>query len=173
LIKLDFKPVLAGLMVAAMASAPVLAQDSFAVSFADPAWDGETIPEGQQCSLQGGMGASPALEVTGLPEGTTQVNVAFNDETYQPMNDGGHGTLGFAVEEGATSATLPSVPGETEDLPEGVTIAAENRTSGDFLRPGYMPPCSGGNGNTYSADVSAIGEDGTELATTHITLGKY
>lgn len=173
MLKFDSKPVLAGALMALLACAPAVAQDAFGVSFADPAWDGVTVPEGQHCSLQGGMGATPALEVTGLPEGTTQINVAFNDETYQPMNEGGHGTLGFAVEAGATSASLPSVPGETEDLPEGVTLVAANRTSGDFLRPGYMPPCSGGRGNTYSADVSAVGEDGSELATTRITLGTY
>jgi hypothetical protein len=172
-IKFDSKPAVAGMLAMMMFVAPVTAQDGFSVGFADPAWDGDTIPEGQHCSLQGGTGASPALEITGLPEGTTQITVAYNDESYEPMNDGGHGTLGLAVEPGATTVTFPSVPGETDELSDGVTIAAANRTSGDFLSPGYMPPCSGGRGNTYSADVSAIGADGAELATTRVTLGTY
>ena len=152
---------------------PALAQDSFSATFADPAWDGATIPAGQHCPLQGGTGSTPPLEVTGLPDGTSQINLSFNDETYEPMNNGGHGVLGFAVEEGATSASLPAVPGATEDLPEGVTLVAANKTSGNFLTPGYMPPCSGGQGNTYSVDVSAVDASGAELATTRVTLGKY
>jgi len=152
---------------------PALAQESFSATFADTAWNGETVPAGQHCPLQGGTGATPALEVTGLPEGTSQINLSFNDETYEPMNNGGHGIIGFAVEEGATTASLPAVPGATEEMPEGVTLVAANKSSGDFLTPGYMPPCSGGNGNTYSMDVIAVDASGAELATTRVALGTY
>lgn len=153
--------------------APAMAQDGFNASFADPAWDGVAVPAGQHCPLQGGTGATPPLEVSGLPEGTSQINLSFNDETYEPMNNGGHGVLGFAVEAGATSASLPAVPGATEDLPEGVTLVTANKTSGGFLTPGYMPPCSGGAGNTYSVDVIAVDNAGAELASTRVTLGTY
>jgi hypothetical protein len=152
---------------------PAMAQDSFTATFADAAWDGVTVPEGQHCALQGGTGATPPLEVSGLPEGTSQINLSFNDESYEPMNNGGHGVLGFAVEDGATTASLPAVPGATDELPEGVTLVTANKTSGDYLTPGYMPPCSGGAGNTYSVDVSAVDASGAELATTRVTLGKY
>lgn len=155
------------------ATTGALAQDGFQISFADPAWDGQTIPEGQHCALQGGEGATPALELSGLPEGTTTVEVAFNDESFEPMNNGGHGTIGFEVEPVDGTATLQSVPGGTEDLPEGVFIAAPNATSGDFLTAGYMPPCSGGQGNTYSATVSALDAEGNTLASETITLGQY
>ena len=174
MIKSLTKPTLASAMFAALLLAgPAFAQSDFAASFADPAWDGVTVPEGQHCPLQGGNGATPPINVTGLPSGTTQINLSFNDETYEPMNNGGHGVLGFAVEAGATEASLPAVPGATEELPEGVTIAVANKTAGDFLTPGYMPPCSGGNGNTYSVDVIAIDASGAELAKQRLTLGKY
>jgi hypothetical protein len=163
----------AAALAALLASGPAFAQSEFSAAFADPAWDGVSVPEGQHCGLQGGNGATPPIEVSGLPEGTSQVNLSFNDETFEPMNNGGHGVLGFAVEAGATSASLPAVPGGTEEFPEGVTLVGANKTGGDFLTPGYMPPCSGGRGNTYSVDVSAVGADGAELATTHLTLGKY
>jgi len=172
---LTTKPFLAVSALAALLAfgGPAAAQSDFAASFSDPAWDGVTVPEGQHCSLQGGMGATPPIDVTGIPNGATQINLSFNDETFEPMNNGGHGVIGFALEEGATEASLPAVPGGTEDLPEGVTIAAANKTSGDFLTPGYMPPCSGGNGNTYSVDVIAVDADGAELASTRLPLGTY
>jgi hypothetical protein len=157
----------------ALSAMPAMAQAEFSAAFADPAWDGATVPEGQHCPLQGGSGATPAIDVSGLPAGTTQVNLSFNDETYEPMNNGGHGVLGFAVEAGATEVSLPSVPGATEEMPEGVTIAAENKTSGDFLTPGYMPPCSGGNGNTYSVDVIALDAAGAELGRERLQMGTY
>ncbi|QJR20703.1 hypothetical protein HKM20_16240 [Pelagibacterium halotolerans] len=131
------------------------------------------MPEGQHCSLQGGSGATPALNVAGVPEGTTEIHVAYSDETYQPMNNGGHGTIGFNVTPADGMVSLPSVPGETDDMSEPAFIAAPNATSGDFLAEGYMPPCSGGNGNTYSAQVTALDDAGTVLASGDITLGTY
>lgn len=157
----------------ALSAAPAFGQDGFDVAFADAAWDGQTIPEGQHCPLQDGEGATPALDLSGLPEGTASIEIAFNDESYEPMNNGGHGTIGFAVEPVDGVVSLPSVPGATEDLPEGVSLAEPNRTEGDFLTPGYMPPCSGGRGNTYSADISALDAEGNVLASTYLQLGVY
>ena len=151
----------------------VMAQSELNVSFADSAWTGERIPEGQHCALQGGNGSTPALTIGGVPEGTTEILVAFNDETYTPMADGGHGVLAFAVKPDNGAVAVPSVPGGTLDLPAGVRIAQENRTAGDYLTAGYVPPCSGGVGNTYSADVSAVDAAGTVLATGYILLGTY
>lgn len=149
------------------------AQSTLSISFADSTWDGKTVPADQQCSLQGGHGATPPLDISDVPEGTKKIVLSFNDETYQPMNDGGHGTIGFEVTPTDGKVSLPSAPGETETLPAGISIDAPNKTSGDFLRPGYMPPCSGGNGNLYSADVTALDASGATLATGHFELGHY
>lgn len=161
------------LLVCGILAGAASAQSALTLTFSDPAWDGLTVPAGQHCSLQGGAGATPALAIAGVPDGTTAINVAFSDETYEPMNNGGHGTIGFVVAPVDGKVALASVPGGTEDLPEGVSIAAANLTSGDFLTSGYMPPCSGGKGNLYSAKVTALDATGAELATGRIELGRY
>lgn len=154
-------------------AAPAFAQGALTLKFSDPAWDGKTVPAGQQCPLQGGSGATPAIDVSGLPEGTTKVNVAFNDETYQPMNDGGHGVIGFDVTPNNGAASLPSVPGNSADLPAGASVTTASRGTGDYASPGYLPPCSGGNGNLYTATVTALDASGKELASGKIELGHY
>jgi hypothetical protein len=161
----------AALLLAGVSTAT--AQEDFAASFADAAWNGETIPEGQHCKLQDGNGATPALNLSGLPEGTVAVHLAFNDESYEPMNNGGHGTIGFNVSPVDGAATIPSVPGATNELPDGAFVAKANATSGDFLSEGYMPPCSGGRGNTYSVLISAVGADDAVLGQKYLGLGKY
>ena len=142
------------------------------ISFADPVWTGGRVPAGMNCEKDGGRGATPALTVAGLPEGTTEIIISYNDESYAPLSyDGGHGTLGYAA--GAGTASLPAVPGGTRVLPAGVRIVKENRATGSFATPGYLPPCSGGRGNTYSADVTAVDDAGKILAAGKITLGSY
>ena len=39
----------------------------FTVVFADPAWDGKKVPDGQHCKKYGGHGATPAPNVRQLP----------------------------------------------------------------------------------------------------------
>jgi phosphatidylethanolamine-binding protein (PEBP) family uncharacterized protein len=157
----------------ALVAAPAFAQAALTMKFADPAWDGKTVPKGQQCPLQGGMGATPPIDVSGLPDGTTHINVAFNDETYQPMNNGGHGIIGFDVTLASGEAHLPSVPGNTAELPQGASVTTASRGTGDYASPGYLPPCSGGNGNLYTATVTAVDASGKELASGRIELGHY
>ena len=148
------------------------------VAFAGGGWDGATIPPGQHCRKFGGEGATPPLAVRGIPEGANAVVVAFNDESYQPLSyDGGHGKVGFWTSGG--EASLPAVPGNTASLPEGTFLEAKNRATGDWASPGYLPPCSGGQGNLYSAVVEAGHKDeaagGTfkPLAIGRIVLGRY
>ena len=157
--------------------APTLA--TLQVVFTDPAWNGRTIPAGQQCSQFGGRGASPALVVRGIPPGTTDLIVEFNDRDYPPLSSGGgHGTIRIALPAGATEMTVPSVPGETNTLPAGVVKEEAHRAP---LSPGtaYLPPCSGGRGNLYVADVKAVtrpatpAERGTLLGIGTISLGRY
>ena len=113
----------------------------------------------------------PLLSYT---EGTAQINVEFNDESYRPLStDGGHGIIGFTVTPAGGAATLPSVPGYTADLPEGAMVVAKARTRAPYDSEGYLPPCSGGMGNTYSATLRALSADGTEVGYGYIVLGKY
>jgi hypothetical protein len=149
-----------------------------AVAFADPAWTGERVPEGQQCSRYGGHGKTPALRVSGIPVGADAIILEFNDETYKPMDRGGHGIIGFRIAL-REAVLLPSVAGETNELPEGVFVVAPHLANKPGYSPGtaYLPPCSGGKGNTYTATVKAVrthaGGRRETLAAIRLVLGTY
>lgn len=158
---------------------------SLHVRFADPAWNGVTIPDHARCSRYGPAGASPELIVTGLPEGTRMIAVAFNDDSYRPLStDGGHGMIAVSVDGDTGWVVVPAVPGESAALPKGVTMIAPHRGQ---LSPGtaYLGPCSGGTGNHYSAEILALRTPlplpGMRLAVTNddvlarsmISLGRY
>lgn len=159
---------------AAPAAAPAAPAAPMAVAFADPAWDGQKVPQNQWCQKFKGSGATPALTVSNVPDGTSAIVVAFNDETYQAMNNGGHGAVRFAVTPANGSVSLPSVPGETDALPAGVTTEKAHLAS-DYSGTGgaYLPPCSGGKGNTYTATVTALSAGGGKLGESRIVLGTY
>ena len=155
-------------MVAGLVSAADLQ-----VSFADPSWTGKKIPRGQHCSKFGGEGATPPLQVTGIPAGTMAILVEFNDASYQPLSSrGGHGIVGFE-HTGGSEAVLSPVPGGVEDTPPGTWIEKKNRATGAWRSPGYLPPCSGGAGNSYFAVVKAVDANKEILAKKKIKLGKY
>ena len=155
---------------AAQAAAPTLT-----VTFVDAkTWTGDKLPAGQQCQKFQGKGSIPALKVAGVPAGTTGIVLSVNDETYAAMNNGGHGVIRYAVTPANGSVTLPSVPGETDNLPAGVTsvkkhIASEYSGTGGAV----LPPCSGGQGNTYSVTLAATNAAGATLAAGRAVLGKY
>ena len=135
-------------------------------------WDGQRVPTGQQCRLFGGRGATPPMEVAGIPAGTAWIVVAFNDRDFAPLSTcGGHGTIGFPAR--GTKMTLPAVPGMTAQLPGGAVVVAAARSTGDYASPRYLPPCSGGRGNRYFAEVSAMDRANKVLATARVELGRY
>lgn len=135
-------------------------------------WDGRKVPSGQHCRLFGGKGKTPPMKVTGLPAGTEWLYVEYNDASYGPLSkNGGHGIIGYPVK--GTSASLKAVPGMTASLPGGAKVVKRARSSGKYASAGYLPPCSGGRGNKYFADVKAIGKGGKTLAKTRVELGKY
>jgi len=135
-------------------------------------WNGKTVPAGQQCTLHGGNGATPPFQVTGLPADTVMVVVEYNDKSYRPLSTkGGHGTIGYTVK--GSSAKLPAVPGLTAKLPRGVRVIKAARGTGDYSSAGYLPPCSGGKGNKYEADVKAVNAAGKVTAKTKMALGRY
>lgn len=147
------------------------AQAQMVVELQDP-WDGVTVPAGQHCPLQGGSGATPPMLISAMPGGTVQVQVAFNDLSVPSLStDGGHGVIAFDTT--GVVANLPPVPGLTDVMPDGVSIVSPARAGGAYASPGYLPPCSGGSGNLYAADVSAIGADGAVLETVTVEIGRY
>jgi len=157
---------------------PTSSQAGMKARLVDKAWDGETIPDGQQCSHQGGNGSTPALEISGIPAGTNEIAVAVSDESFPLMGNGGHGVLAFAIDN-VRVVTLPPIPGETNDLPEGVRSLVPHQATKKRYSPGtaYLPPCSGGLGNKYSITITALklSEDGHArvLDQLWIPLGQY
>lgn len=135
-------------------------------------WDGVNVPQGQQCGKFGGAGATPPVKVAGLPFGTTEVHLEFNDLTYKPLSkDGGHGVIGFAVT--APVVMLPSVPAMTANLDAPAFVVVKARSGGDFASDGYLPPCSGGRGNHYSVTIKALDASGETLESLVLPLGQY
>lgn len=169
------RPLLAATLAASiLISSAAFGQAALSVKFTDPAWDGKTVPKTATCSIDGNAGAmTPALEITGVPDGTVRITEAFNDETYAPMGKGGHGVLGFDVAPAGGVVTIASVPGESDELPAGVSVVTKNRGTGNYDKPGWLPPCSGGRGNLYTMDVTALDSSGAALATAHVELGHY
>ncbi len=137
-------------------------------------WNGTTIPAGQQCKQFGGNGSTPRIAVSNYHAGAQAILLAFNDETYAPMNNGGHGIVGFRIN--GRYASTGAVAGETDLKTQGNFIVADNRGG---QTPGYLPPCSGGRGNLYSVTVMAVTWADTNppsytvLNQTKIELGRY
>lgn len=135
-------------------------------------WNGKTVPAGQQCKLFGGKGATPPMVISGLPDGTEWLLVQFNDRDYKPLSkNGGHGSLRFPVT--GTSATLPAIPENVSKLPNGISVVKRARSSGKFASKGYLPPCSGGKGNAYFADIFAMQGKKTNLGAARVEMGRY
>ena len=149
-------------------------------AFADSEWDGKTIPNGEQCHRQGGENPStPRIIIKNIPEGTDAIILEFSDRNYGPMDDGGHGKIGFKISEGTKEVVIPSIPGHSFDLPEDFFIIQEHQASSYDLAGAYMPPCSGGIGNSYYVTIKAIiilsEENETFILLTQgvLELGKY
>ncbi|MDK9721151.1 MAG: hypothetical protein OEL53_08200 [Rhodospirillales bacterium] len=175
------KTSLAGLcaVMIGLSSFGALAQDyaKLEVSFADEAWTSNAVPTIGICDAYGGKGYSPALKISGIPAEANVIIVAFSDRIYSPMDNGGHGVLRYSIAPGQGNVTLPSVPGDTKKLPEGIWVESDNSSRMHGGR-GYLGPCSGGRGNRYEADLKALYKptDGGEtklLAKGTIRLGYY
>ncbi|TMV12962.1 hypothetical protein [Arenibacterium halophilum] len=135
-------------------------------------WGGKKVPNGQQCTLHGGKGATPPMTVSGLPAGTAGIVVEYDDKSYAPLaTKGGHGTLIYPAS--GASAKLPAVPGLTDKLPGGVRVVKRSRGKGQYASKGYLPPCSGGQGNKYTATLKAVNGQGKVLEKTTIVIGTY
>ena len=151
-------------------STAAAAQAGMSVQLLSP-WDGKKIPAGQQCSVQGGKAATPPMQVSGLPAGTSMVVAEFNDRSYQPLSrNGGHGVIGWPVK--GSDAKLAPIPEGAAKGPGGAMVVKDTRgTLGSGK--GYLPPCSGGRGNSYEAVIKAVGADGKVLEKLRVKLGRY
>lgn len=126
------------------------------VSFLDSLWDGKTIPDGQQCErFDGDNPSTPRLLVKGIPAGANVIIMEFSDRSYPPMDDGGHGKIGYRIAEGTTEVSLPSVPGHTFNLPENFFTVSDHQAPDYDTEGAYLPPCSGGRGNSYYVTIKA------------------
>lgn len=84
---------------------------------------------------------SPALSITGVPEGTKTLTVAMNDLDFQNKDHGG--------------GSVPHAGGDTAAIPEG-------GLTGNYLGP--CPNNFSSFGHAYQMTVRAVGADGAELA---------
>ncbi len=148
-------------------------------NLSDSQWKGGLIPPGQQCKKFGGQGASPAITVANIPETAEAVIVEFSDRSWFPMNHGGHGKLGISLNPGQQTITIPSVPGESLVLPNERLFIFHAHRGGRGQPGAYLPPCSGGRGNQYFADIKAVRKLNLEqetaelLAEESLFLGSY
>ena len=159
---------------------PVANPAKLQISFADPDWNGKQVPVGQNCQKYGGKNPStPRLIIKGIPSGTNAIIMEYSDRDWGPMDDGGHGKIGYRIVEGTTEITVPSVPGHTFNLPKGFFIVAPHLAPEWDKAGAYMPPCSGGMGNRYYVTINAVYQATPEskefklLGQAVLELGKY
>ncbi len=147
------------------------------LSFADAEWDGKIIPKGQQCKEYGGNGASPRIVVKNIPSGTNSLVLEFSDASYSPCDNGGHGIISYQIPFGTTEIIVPSIPGQTFDLPDGFTMIREHCGVNLRMKPGaYIGPCPG-RMNQYYVVVEAVYESENSkpklLGTGRLDMGTY
>ena len=126
------------------------------VVFADSKWDGKKIPYNQQCLRDGGKGATPKLTVKNIPNEANALIFEYSDATYAPMNYGGHGKIGYNITPGTAEVTVPPVLGNSFTVPEGFFIVSPHSNPSWDKAGAYLPPCSGGRGNSYYVTVKAV-----------------
>jgi hypothetical protein len=138
-------------------------------------WNGKIVPEEMVCSdYNFEAGSTPEITLKNIPKNTKKIILAFSDETFKGMRDGGHGVIGYKLDTGLTDTTIPSIQGETFDLPDEFTSIIAHRGVNFGKEEGaYLAPCSGGKGNIYSVIIQAVDDDNKVLDTTSLTLGKY
>ena len=135
-------------------------------------WDGKRVPKGQHCTLFGGKGSTPPMQIDNLPSGTSWVYVEYNDRDYRPLSkNGGHGVIGYPVK--GSSADIYSVPGLVGTVPGKAKVISASRGTGKYASDGYMPPCSGGNNHRYFAVLKAISAAGKVLEKQTVNIGRY
>lgn len=150
----------------------VIAAD-FAAKISDPSWNGKQVPKGQQCNRFGGKAMSPSLSVSGIPSNADVLILAFDDRSYGPMNNGGHGQVIYNIKKGSEHVEVPSIAPHTFELPAGFALLTAHKAPSWDTAGAYMPPCSGGQGNEYVVVVKAATTNGDVIAKVDVPMGKY
>ena len=153
-----------------------LSAANMTADFADPkTWNGKIVPKEAVCSNYNvEAGSTPEIILRNIPKGTQDIVLTFTDETFKGMRDGGHGILSYTLEKDTYKVIVPTVQGETFNLPEDFTSVVQHRgTKYGKTQGAYLAPCSGGKGNTYSVLIQAVDKKSTELDRVSLTLGKY
>jgi len=163
---------ISGLLVLSSAQA-----DDFSAHLSDPAWDGISVPKGMQCQKFGGSSPkTPKLAVSGIPSGTNLIILEFSDRTYKKMDNGGHGKIGYALNNQNKIVEIPSVAGHSFTLPAGFFMVAAHRSPKWDKAGAYMPPCSGGKENAYYVTIKALKQEGDSsavMAQQVVEMGRY
>ena len=151
-----------------------LSAANLSATFTDDIWKKAKVPESEVCSnFNTKAGSTPSISLENIPMNTDKIILTFSDETFKGMRDGGHGIISYAVPKDSTSLIIPSVTGETFDLPTGFASVVKHRGWKFGKTEGaYLAPCSGGKGNTYSVVIKAMNKD-TILDATSLTLGIF
>jgi len=90
------------------------------------------------------------------------------------MSDGGHGIISYKLDKNTSHVVIPSIKGETFNLPTRFSIITKHRGGKYGKTEGaYLAPCSGGKGHVYSILIKAVDSDGKTLESTSLTLGIY
>ncbi len=171
----DLKKVMKFKFIIALVVTTAVSSSAFSLEakFADKAWDGSKIPEGQQCQKFGGINPStPKLIVSEIPEDSNAIVLEYSDRDYEKMDKGGHGKMNFLLNSSASEVQISPVAGHTFDLPETFKMIEAHRSPGWDKAGVYMPPCSGGKGHAYYVTIKAVKGDKV-TATTILEMGKY
>ena len=151
-------------------------------SFTDSKWNAETVPKDEVCQRYNKKGGNtPSITIQNLPQGTNKVILTFSDNNpSSQMTNGGHGIISYKVSEVSNSLIIPSVKGQTFDLPKNFNSEVAHQAGRWGFKAGaYLPPCSGGKGNPYSVKIQTIKEytDSNKkpmlLGETDLSLGRY
>lgn len=142
-------------------------------TFADIAWDGVTVPVGQQCQKFGGVDpATPKWIISDIPAGSTSIVLEYSDRDSKKMNNGGHGRMRFTIDAMSSKAYIPAVAGHSFTLPARFTMIEAHRGAGWDIDGAYMPPCSGGKGHAYYVTIKTLKND-TVTAETVVEMGNF
>ena len=151
-----------------------LSAASLTATFTDDMWKKNVLPKSEVCSnFNTKVGSTPSIKLENIPVNTTKIVLAFSDESFKGMSVGGHGVISYAIPKNSSMIVIPSIKGETFDLPKDFTTVVKHRGEKFGKTPGaYLAPCSGGKEHVYSVLIKAMNEDQI-LDSASLTLGTF